>query len=94
MRLVVHGVLEDHSNDPSDALDMQKGMNSVIRLQQRHGNGLACHRARFGLQRIAAVNNSVCGLATMPWRVTVLLSLFALGLQHRTRSVSLRRPCA
>ena len=70
MRLVVHGVLEDHSNDPSDALDMQKGMNSVIRLQQRHGNGLACHRARFGLQRIAAVNNSVCGLATMPWRVT------------------------
>ena len=45
-------------------------MNSVIRLQQRHGNGLACHRARFGLHRVAAVNNSVCGLATMPWRVT------------------------
>ncbi len=24
MRPVVHRVLEDHSNDPSDALDMQK----------------------------------------------------------------------
>ena len=52
MSIVVHGILEDQSNDPPDALDV------VIRLQ-RHGNGLACHRARFGLHSIAAVNSSV-----------------------------------
>ena len=54
MSIVVHGVLEDQSNDPPDALDVQE----KIRLQ-RHGNGLACHRARFGLHSIAAVNSSV-----------------------------------
>jgi hypothetical protein len=88
MRLVVHGVLEDYSNDPSDALDMRKRYEPAARQRPRMSPGA------FGLHRIAAGNNSVCGLATMPWRVTVLLSLFALGLQHRTRSVLLLRPCA
>jgi hypothetical protein len=58
----------------------KKGMNSVIRLQRR-GNGLACHRAHFGLHRITAVKSSVCGVATVLWRVTVFLSLSALGIK-------------
>ena len=66
---VVHGVFENQSSDPSDALDMHEGYQlsdsaAAARRRPRMSPGV------FGLHRIAAVNSSVCGLATMLWRVT------------------------
>jgi hypothetical protein len=96
MRLVVHGVLEDHSNDPFNALDTQKRYELSDSAAAEAWQWSRMSLERFRLHRIAAVSNSVsvCGLATMLWRATVPLSLFALRLQHRTRSFLLRWACA
>jgi Glycosyl hydrolases family 16 len=77
MRFVVHGVLENQTSDPPDALDMHKGYElsdsaAAARRQHRMSPGV------IGLHRIAAVNSSVYGLATLLLRVTVFLSIFAL----------------
>ena len=78
MKFVVHGVLENQSSDPCDALDLHKGYElsdsaATARRRPRMSPGV------FGLHRIAAVNSSVYGLATVLLRVTVFLSIFALG---------------